>query len=72
MIPAERGDPMIKTGDLFKNIESGKMFRVKSVDPSIIILATKDESHSMFVNPKSMESAFMPIVEDEVKGKFKE
>jgi hypothetical protein len=26
----------------------------------------------MFVNPKSMESAFVPIVEDEIKGKFKE
>jgi hypothetical protein len=58
---------MIKKGDMFKNIESGKMFTVKSVDSSIIILGTKDETHSMFVNPNSMESVFVPIVEDEVK-----
>ena len=63
---------MIKAGDMFKNIESGKMFTVKSVDPRIIILGTKDGTHSMFVNPNSMESAFVPIVEDEVKGKPKE
>ena len=63
---------MIKAGDLFKNIENGKMFKVKIVDPSIIILATKDESHSMFVKPNSMESAFTPIVDDEVKGKAKD
>ena len=62
---------MIKAGDRFKNIESGKMFTVKSVDPSIIILATKDESHSMFVNPNSMESVFLPFIEDEVKEKLK-
>ena len=60
---------MIKAGDMFKNIESGKMFTVKSVDPSIIILGTKDGSHSMFVNPNSMESVFVPFVEDEVKEK---
>jgi hypothetical protein len=63
---------MIKAGDMFKSIESGKMFTVKSVDSSIIILATKDESHSMFVNPNSIESVFLPFVEDEVKGKLKE
>jgi len=63
---------MIKKGDMFKNIESGKMFTVKSVDSSIIILGTKDETHSMFVNPNSMESVFVPFVEDEVKGKLKE
>jgi len=62
---------MIKAGDLFKNRESGKVFTVKSVDPSIIILATKDESHSMFVNPNSMESVFLPFVEEEVKKKTK-
>ena len=62
---------MIKTGDMFKNIESGKIFAVKSVDPSIIILSTKDESHSMFVNPNSIESVFLPLVEDEVKEKLK-
>jgi hypothetical protein len=63
---------MIKKGDMFKNIESGKMFTVKSVDSRIIILGTKDETHSMFVNPNNMESVFVPIVEDEVKGKLKE
>jgi hypothetical protein len=62
---------MIKSGDMFKNIESGKVFKVKSVDPSIVILATKDESHSMFVNPNSIESIFLPLVEDEVKEKLK-
>jgi len=63
---------MIKAGDMFKNIESGKKFTVKSVDPSIIILGTKDGTHSMFVNPNSIESVFVPIVEDEVKEKRKE
>jgi hypothetical protein len=63
---------MIKAGDMFKNIESGKVFTVKSVNSSIIILATKDGSHSMFVNPNSIESVFVSIVEDEVKGKLKE
>jgi hypothetical protein len=62
---------MIKKGDMFKNIESGKMFTVKSVDSRIIILGTKDETHSMFVNPNSIESVFVPIVEDEVKGEPK-
>ena len=57
---------MIKAGDMLKNIENGKMFKVKSVDPRIVILTTKDESHSMLVNPNSMESAFVPIAEDEV------
>jgi hypothetical protein len=58
---------VIKAGDMFKNIESGKVFTVKSVNPSIIILATKDESHSMFVNPNGIESVFLPFVEDEAK-----
>jgi hypothetical protein len=62
---------MIKAGDMFKNVQSGKVFRVRSVNPSIIILATKDESHSMFVNSNSMESVFLPFVEDEVKKKTK-
>jgi len=62
---------MIKAGDMFKNIESGKIFTVKSVDSSIIILATKDGSHSMFVNPNGIESVFLPFVEDEGKGKLK-
>ena len=60
---------MIKAGDMFKNIESGKKFSVKSVDAKIIILGTKDGTHSMFVNPNSMESVFVPFVEDEVKEK---
>ncbi|MGD0919527.1 MAG: hypothetical protein ABSB22_24060 [Thermodesulfobacteriota bacterium] len=63
---------MIKAGDMFKNIESGKMFAVKSVDASVIILGTKDGNHSMFVNPNNMESAFLPFVEGEVKEKPKE
>jgi hypothetical protein len=63
---------MIKAGDMFKNIESGKMFTVKSVDPRIIILGTKDGTHSMFVNPNSLESVFVPFVEDEAKEKPKE
>jgi hypothetical protein len=62
---------MVKAGDMFKNIESGKMFIVKSVDSRIIILGTKDGSHSMLVNPNSIESVFVPFVEDEVKGKPK-
>mgnify|MGYP001600576081 CR=1 FL=1 len=62
---------MIKAGDMFKNIENGKMFTVKSADPSIIILGTKDGSHSMLVNPNSMESVFVPFVEDEVKPALK-
>jgi hypothetical protein len=57
---------------MFKNIESGKMFTVKSVDSSIIILGTKDGSHSMLVNPNSMESIFVPFVENETKTEFKE
>ena len=62
---------MIKVGDMFKNIESGKMFTVKSVDPKVIILGTKDGTHSMFVNPNNIESQFVPIMEDEVKDKVK-
>jgi hypothetical protein len=63
---------MIKAGDLYKNIESGKMFTVKSVDPRIIVLATKDGSHSMFVNPNSIESVFLLMAEDEGNEKLKE
>ena len=62
---------MIKAGDMFKNIESGKVFTVKRVNPSIIILATKDKSHSMLVNPNGIESVFLPFVEDEVKRNLK-
>ena len=63
---------MVKTGDMFKSIENGKMFIVKSADPRIVILGTKDGSHSMLVNPDSIESTFVPFVEDEAKGKLKE
>ncbi len=62
---------MIKAGDMFKNVQSGKVFRVRSVNPGMIILGTKDEFHSMFVNPNSMESEFLPFVEDEAKGEPK-
>ena len=62
---------MIKAGDMFKNIENGKIFKVKSVDPRIIILGTKDGSHSMLVNPNSMESVFVPFIEDAVKRNLK-
>ena len=62
---------MIKPGDMFKNKESGKVFAVKSVSSSVVILATKDESHSMFVNPSSIESLFLPFVEDEAKKNLK-
>jgi hypothetical protein len=63
---------MIKKGDMFKNIESGKIFTVKSADPRTIILGTKDGFQSMFVNPNNMESLFAPFVEGEVKEKPKE
>ena len=62
---------MIKVGDLFKNVKSEQVFRVKSVDPSIIILATKDGFHSLFVKPSIIESEFQPFEEDEVKKKPK-
>ncbi len=62
---------MIKTGDMFKDIKSGKVFIVKSVDPKIVILGTRDGTHSIFVNLSDIESAFVPFVEDEVKGKPK-
>jgi len=63
---------MIKAGDIFKNIESGKIFIVKSVDPRTILLGAKDGFQSMFVNPNNMESVFLPFVEDEGKEKHKE
>jgi hypothetical protein len=63
---------MIKAGDMFKNIQNGKIFKVKSVDPRTIILGTKDGSHSMLVNPNSVESLFVPFIEEQVKGKPKE
>ena len=63
---------MIKAGGMFKNIESGKIFVVKSVDPRTIILGTKDGFQSMFVNPNSIGSQFVPIIEGAVKEKLKE
>jgi len=57
---------------MFKNIESGRIFTVKSVDPRIILLGTKDGFQSMFVNPNNMESLFLPFVEGEAKEKPKE
>jgi hypothetical protein len=61
----------IKKGDLLKNEKSEEVFRVKSVNPSLIILATKDEYHSLFVNPNTIESEFQPFEEDEAKNKPK-
>ncbi len=63
---------MIKAGDMFKNIQNGKIFKVKSVDPRTIILGTKDGTHSMIVDPDSIESAFVPFVEDQAMEKSKE
>ncbi|NWG03269.1 MAG: hypothetical protein HXY44_10490 [Syntrophaceae bacterium] len=63
---------MIKVGDMFKNIETRKIFTVKSADPRTIILGTKDGFQSMFVNPNDMDSVFLPLVEDEDKEKPKE
>ena len=60
---------MIKAVDRFKNIESGKMFTVKSADSKLILLGTKDGTDSMFVNPNKMESLFVAVVEDEAKDK---
>ena len=65
------GNTTIKAGDMFKNIENGKVFTVKSINPSVIILATKDESHAMLVNPNSIESRFLPFVEDETRINLK-
>ena len=62
---------MIKPGDMFKNKESGKVSTVKSVSSSLIILATKDESHLMLVNPNRIESLFLPFSDDEVKKNLK-
>ena len=58
---------MIKAGDMFKHVESGEVFRVRSMGPTVIILATRDGSHSMFVNPSNIESVFLPFTGDEPK-----
>jgi hypothetical protein len=58
---------MIKVGDMLKHVKSEKVFRVRSVSSSIIIVATRDGNHSMFVNPSSIEFEFLPCVEDEAK-----
>jgi hypothetical protein len=60
---------VINIGDMFKNVESGEIFTVKSVTPNTILLTTKDGYHSMFVNPKEIDSAFLPFVEEEAKKK---
>ncbi len=62
---------MIKPGDMFKNKGNGKVFIVKGVSSSIVTLATKDESHSMLVRPNSIESLFLPVVDEEVKKNLK-
>ena len=66
---SKKGNTMIKVGNMFKNKESGKVFTVKNVELSTILLATQDGTHSMFVNPIDIESMFLPFVEDEVKKK---
>jgi hypothetical protein len=66
------GNTMIKAGDMFKNIENGIIFKVKRVDPGIIILGTKNGTLSMLINPSSIESVFVPFVGDEAKEKLKE
>ncbi len=57
---------MIRKGDLFKNMESGQVFTVKSVDPNVVIFATRDGFHSKFVRPNQIDTLFLPVVEDEV------
>jgi len=52
----EKGNTMIKAGDMFKSIENGIIFRVKSVDPRTILLGTKDGTHSML----SIQTAWNP------------
>ena len=69
---SKKGNTMIRVGDTFKNIGTGIIFTVKSVDPRTIILGTKDGFQSMFVNPNDIESQFVPIIEGEVKEKPKE
>ncbi len=61
------GHMMMKAGDMFKHLQRGEVFRVKTVRPTVIILATRDGSHSMFVKPSDIESVFLSFVEDEPK-----
>ncbi len=56
---------MINAGDLFKNAQSGEVFKVKSISSGVVLLATRDGFHSMFVRQEGMESDFLPFVEDE-------
>jgi hypothetical protein len=58
---------MVRAGDMFKHVQSGEVFRVRSVSPSMVILATRDGFHSMLVNPNEIESVFLPFVGDEPK-----
>jgi len=60
-----------KANDALSRSISPILVQYKSVDPRTIILGTKDGFQSMFVNPNNMESVFVPVVEDEVKGKLK-
>jgi len=54
---------------MFKNVESGEVFTVKSVTPNTILLTTKDGYHTKFVRPEEIDSAFVPFVEEEAKKK---
>jgi len=60
---------VIKVGDVLKNVETGEVFTVKSITPNTILLTTKDGYHTKFVNPKEIESAFLPFEEEEAKKK---
>lgn len=58
---------MIQKGDKFTNIKSGEVFTVKSIDSKTIILVTKDNFHSIIINPQGIDSTFVPFVEKEEK-----
>ncbi len=58
---------MLKAGDMFKHLQSGEVFRVKTFSPTVIILTTENGFHSMFVKPSDIESVFLPFVGDEPK-----
>ena len=60
---------VINVGDMYKNVESGEVFTVKSVTPNTILLTTRDGYHTKFVRPEEIDSAFVPFVEEEAKKK---
>ena len=62
---------MIKEGDKFTNINSGEVVTVRSIDSNTVILSTKDNFHSFLINPKGIDSAFMPFIEKEAIPKSK-